>query len=147
MPKFRKKPVVIEAMQFTGNNAIPADISLWMAGETIETECIDGKLCLMIETLEGRMAASPGDWVIRGVAGEFYPCKPGIFAATYEPVEDDEAGAIDADLVEPQASAPPIDHEVFHCPGDILCEYCDRIAQYHDGAASKPDDEAEGLQL
>ena len=42
---------------------------------------------LLIGTLEGTMAAAPGDWVIKGVAGEFYPCKPDIFEATYEPVE------------------------------------------------------------
>jgi hypothetical protein len=42
---------------------------------------------LIISTLEGDLRASPGDWIIRGVKGEFYPCKPDIFAATYEPVE------------------------------------------------------------
>ena len=172
MPKFRKKPVVIEAVQWFKNGDHPEDNCVPIQPSEGDTELFysegrivryyrnpddDGKrLCQhcqktmhehgWIDTLEGGHNVCPGDWIIRGVAGEFYPCKAAIFAATYEPVEDDEAGAIDADLVEPQASAPPIDHEVFHCPGDVLCEYCDRIAQYHDGAASKPDDEAEGSQ-
>lgn len=83
MPKFRKKPVVIEAVQWTGNNAneindfVPAKDSLWMAGMDF--------MALSIMTLEGKMHASKGDWIIKGVKGEFYPCKPDIFAATYDP--------------------------------------------------------------
>lgn len=67
MPRFRKKPVVIEAEQHLG--AFP----------------------LKIPTLEGTMIANPGDWIITGVKGERYPCKPDIFEATYEPVEGDDA--------------------------------------------------------
>lgn len=61
--KFRKKPVVIEAVQLTRK--------------------------LVIETLEGKMVGEPGDWLITGVAGEMYPCKDKIFKQTYEPVVED----------------------------------------------------------
>lgn len=77
--KFRKKPAVIEAMQWNGP---PDDAALEkFAGHfaSIGAE-------VYITTLEGSMRVSPGDWVIRGVKGEFYPCKPDIFEATYEKV-------------------------------------------------------------
>lgn len=83
MPKFRKKPVVIEAMRFDVLNA--NEIIRWSNVACIKTHC-EGVPALAIETLEGTMIAQKGDWIIRGVAGEFYPCKPEIFAATYEPV-------------------------------------------------------------
>jgi hypothetical protein len=96
MPKFRKKPVVIEAMQFDGSWEGAQPILQWIedhklldqAGPTW-SDSRDGQSepLLYIHTLEGTMAAGPGDWVIRGVAGEFYPCKPDIFGATYEPAE------------------------------------------------------------
>jgi hypothetical protein len=82
--KYRKKPVVIEAMQFTGENA-PA-----MADFVVGVHAAFGRDKIIISTLEGDMEASPGDWIIKGVKGEFYPCKPDIFDATYDPVIDDE---------------------------------------------------------
>lgn len=83
MAKFRKKPVVIEAEIYTGKNA--TDILKWMFPDIEEdAEAND----LTIKTLEGDLHASPGDWIIKGVKGEFYPCKPDIFEATYEPVEE-----------------------------------------------------------
>jgi hypothetical protein len=81
--KYRKKPVVIEAIQYTGSNA--NEVLKW-ASLAYLIEKAGG---IEIETLEGVMRASPGDWVIRGVRGELYPCKPDIFEATYERVEDD----------------------------------------------------------
>ncbi len=78
MTKFRKKPVVIEAVRFDGNFD---EIELFVGGDS---EFRDGEL--VIATLEGAMRASPGDWIIRGVQGELYPCKPEIFAETYEQV-------------------------------------------------------------
>lgn len=79
MKKFRKKPVVIEAVQFDGT-------LLSLAGMAIpEVSQVLGSRTAQIPTLEGVMTAEPGDWIIRGVKGEFYPCKPDIFAATYEP--------------------------------------------------------------
>jgi hypothetical protein len=84
--KFRKKPVVIEAMLFDGMNIVAVCQWLLSHGQQFEPG-IDG---IGIVTLEGTMLAQSGDWIIRGVAGEFYPCKPGIFADTYEKVDDDE---------------------------------------------------------
>lgn len=81
MPKYRKKPVVIEAVQYRGGEQpceLAADVA---AGRVRYPE--DGTM--LIDTLEGSMIANPGDWIIRGVKGELYPCKPDIFAATYEP--------------------------------------------------------------
>jgi len=84
--KFRKKPVTIEAEQFTDENKD-------RCFNFVRCNCVadrdgNGLPTLRIQTLEGEMTASLGDWIIRGVKGEFYPCKPDIFAATYEPAED-----------------------------------------------------------
>lgn len=78
MPKFRKKPVVIEAIQFTRGNF--DELEAFVGGDA---EFRDGEL--VIATLEGPLRASPNDWIIKGVKGEFYPCKPDIFEQTYEP--------------------------------------------------------------
>lgn len=84
MAKYRKKPVVIEAIQWTGDNK--NDISNELGGDTGDYYFTpDGEL--FIHTLEGIMKASVGDYIIKGVKGEFYPCKPDIFEATYEKVE------------------------------------------------------------
>ncbi len=85
MPKYRKKPVVIEAVQYDGHNA--TEIVLWAKSSVITEDFLGG---IEIPTLEGVMRADVGDWVIRGVKGEFYPCKPDIFEATYEPAGGDE---------------------------------------------------------
>lgn len=82
--KFRKKPVVVEAVQFTGHN--DAEIKVFCP---IIKDPISLSPRLMIPTMEGDMLVSVGDWVIRGVKGEFYPCKPDIFAASYDKLEDD----------------------------------------------------------
>ena len=84
MPKFRKKPVVIEAVKWTGEN--------YEEMVDFENPSGIGKIglqgdCLTILTLEGIHKANPGDWIIKGIKGEFYPCKPDIFKATYEPVD------------------------------------------------------------
>lgn len=87
--KFRKKPVVIEAFQVHPDDGhtrqLPPNwfIEAMLAKKIVP---IDGSEGLNIETLEGTMRAEVGDWVIQGVKGEVYPCKPDIFAATYEPV-------------------------------------------------------------
>ena len=78
--RFRKKPVEIEAIQWTGGNA--DEIELFV-GDSYET-WLPTTEQIEIRTLEGPITASRGDWVIKGVQGEFYPCKPDIFAATYE---------------------------------------------------------------
>jgi hypothetical protein len=80
MTKFRKKPVVIEAVQYHGNVfALPDEFH----GAIILFR--DGGSCF-IETLEGMHECRVNDWIIKGVAGEYYPCKPDIFEATYERV-------------------------------------------------------------
>jgi hypothetical protein len=85
MSLYRKKPVVIEAVQFDGTYAT-ADAA--MALNPIAISCTESlPMKLSISTLEGTMIANPGDYVIRGVKGEVYPCKPDIFAATYEPAQ------------------------------------------------------------
>jgi hypothetical protein len=87
--KFRKKPVVIEAVQFGGSSTQAGAIKKWMEGGEYSDPPIRTRdfRSLDIQTMEGVMIASPGDWIIKGVAGEFYPCKPDIFAQTYEPAE------------------------------------------------------------
>lgn len=80
--RFRKKPVEIEAVQFDGDNAIA--IARWIGAEGVSTGVRGDRL--VIVTLEGDMNASLGDWIIKGVQGEFYPCKPDIFEQTYEAV-------------------------------------------------------------
>lgn len=85
MAQFRKKPVVIDAMQYTGASGSEADVEFFV-GASLELRAVGGVLCPIIPTLEGGHIASPGDWIIRGVKGEHYPCKPDIFAATYDPV-------------------------------------------------------------
>lgn len=82
--KFRKKPVVIEAVQYSGRNA--EECCKFMGTALPETDASQVGCPMHIHTLEGTMLASPGDWIIRGVKGECYPCKPDIFAATYEPL-------------------------------------------------------------
>lgn len=81
MAKYRKKPVVIEAIQWTGDNFTEVSNFLPKSGWTFD----EG---IYIETLEGIMCADKGDYIICGVNGEYYPCKPDIFEKTYEKVED-----------------------------------------------------------
>lgn len=82
MAKYRKKPVVIEAVQFDGSYESAARIVDWSGGGCSAT---NGDGTLTVATSEGAMKASPNDWIIKGVKGEFYPCKPNVFEATYEP--------------------------------------------------------------
>ncbi len=84
MGKYRKKPVVIDAVQWNGQDDFGAVVAL--GGDPARRVFTTGNF-LNIETLEGMMLANPGDWIIRGVKGELYPCKDDIFRATYEPVE------------------------------------------------------------
>jgi hypothetical protein len=88
MPKFRKKPVVIEAEQWFPGKEIAGVVMKQPIIGGRGHGAIAGPTQPYIETLEGDMAVSPGDWVITGVAGEKYPCKDSIFQATYEPAED-----------------------------------------------------------
>lgn len=97
MSKFRKKPVVIDAFQL--GSVELQDPWGWTPPDWLREKLADGTveafdkpaqsdwMFLRIKTLEGDMEASPGDWIIQGVKGELYPCKPDIFAATYEPMQ------------------------------------------------------------
>lgn len=87
MPRFRKKPVEIEAWQLTRETL--GDVMKWCGGRYWSRPPMRAVTGLTIPTLEGDLQASYGDWIIRGVNGEFYPCKPDIFEATYDPVEVD----------------------------------------------------------
>ena len=85
MAKYRKKPVVIDAVQWDGKSDIPNTF----VGERYEVDweyVAQGSSDIFIHTLEGKMLCRVGDWIIKGVAGEFYPCKPDIFEKTYEKV-------------------------------------------------------------
>lgn len=90
MPKFRKKPVEVEAFNWSGpwQSAIAPD---WLQEAFAKNggagSAYQESGGVNIITLEGAMHANNGDWIIRGVKGEIYPCKPDIFTATYEPVE------------------------------------------------------------
>ena len=84
MKQYRKKPVVIEAVQFTDKSKDRC--RNYIAGSYPGFD-EGGKPKLIIQTLEGDMVANLGDWIIKGVKGEFYPCKPDIFEMTYEAVD------------------------------------------------------------
>ena len=105
MKRYRKRPVEVEAVRFDGTPESGDAIISWANDPGVksvefhpflaDTFRGDPKVYvahpdpyMRIETLEGTMVASVGDWVIRGVKGEYYPCKPDIFEATYEPVEE-----------------------------------------------------------
>lgn len=88
--KFRKKPVVVGAVQFSGTNHAEVFAFCPIArNDADDPESVSNRL--WIPTLEGGHVASPGDWIIKGVKGEFYPCKPDIFDATYEPATSSRA--------------------------------------------------------
>lgn len=85
MKKYRKKPVVVEAQKYIGSKQrvrafVPDGIITWEIENDYEI--------LYIKTLEGNMRVSIGDYIIKGVAGEYYPCKPDIFEKTYQEIEE-----------------------------------------------------------
>lgn len=86
MNKYRKKPVEIEAIQFNGTSMSLEKISIWSDKKVWGNFSSYGEFLgtLSINTLEGIMTASPKDYIIKGVKGEYYPCKPDIFEITYE---------------------------------------------------------------
>jgi hypothetical protein len=88
MAQYRKKPVVIEAVQYDGNFRCLDVFSINEVSHFIIGTDDTGSPCLKIPTLEGVMIASKGDYIIRGVQGEYYPCKPDIFEMTYELVTE-----------------------------------------------------------
>jgi hypothetical protein len=84
--KYRKKPVVIEAVQFKRSNSTEIINFTENKASIHIPRCIDGVAKCFIDTLEGKMTAIENDYIIKGVHGEFYPCKPDIFDETYDAV-------------------------------------------------------------
>ena len=137
--KYKKRPVLIDAFQWTGG-AEQRDDPEW-AIEALQQGVIffdlsgSAAVTLKIRTLEGEMTAQPGDWIIRGVKGELYPCKPNIFEATY-----DEA----FETISPEAIAQM--DAVLHpngrctCYGEGTCDWCKRTEA--NIAAMTPDERA-----
>ena len=122
--RFRKKPVEINAIQFNGtrNNVLEIIEGL----DAIRTTWYydEDKQTLAIVTLEGNMVADKGDWIIKGVKGEFYPCKPDIFELTYEKVVDNKIKNeyFNGENIPLVANFQPpldftIDEEGLYCPG------------------------------
>jgi hypothetical protein len=85
MTRFRKKPVEVEAWQVGSRLAAPSWLTSALEERTVRV-CPHHLDHVLIDTLEGTMRASPGDWIIRGVRGELYPCRTDIFAETYDPL-------------------------------------------------------------
>lgn len=86
---FRKLPIIVKAAFYDGSRESAADIITWTEGAATLTITND----LAIPTLEGTMTCGVGDWVIQGVSGEFYPCKPGVFSETYVELNGDSVPA------------------------------------------------------
>lgn len=82
MKKFRKRPVVIEAQQWFKQG----DLEVVTVVPEYLSQVTNREVCGWVDTLEGGHIVTPGDWIIKGIAGEFYPCKPDIFENTYEEV-------------------------------------------------------------
>lgn len=89
--KYRKKPVVIEAVQFKDDIKSLIELSTLMNGYVKVDYTDPNHPVVKISTLEGTLNAQVGDYIVRGINGEFYPVKPDIFEATYEPIEEEEA--------------------------------------------------------
>mgnify|MGYP000291860444 CR=1 FL=1 len=87
--KYRKKPVVIEAVLYDGEESFHESVLPFLMAGRINCKH-HAESGVVIPTLEGDMLAAPGDYIIKGIKGEFYPCKPDIFEATYEEVIDEE---------------------------------------------------------
>jgi hypothetical protein len=116
--KYRKKPVVIQAVRWTPADLVHAGEMIgWLLGNGAQFHHPSGtgdSTTLAIQTLEGEMTAQSGDWIIRGVKGEFYPCKPDIFEATYDPASPPPA---------PEAVEVPPDGAIIAragCDGGVL---------------------------
>lgn len=85
--KYIKKPIVIEAMVFEDNTGCLTELSDFMGDKEVRVSYREETPKLLIETLEGTMSANEGDYILKGISGEFYPCKPDIFNNTYEEVK------------------------------------------------------------
>jgi hypothetical protein len=132
--RFRKKPVVINAHRYeTGEEGWKA-LMRWLESLGLEGEDSDGSdgspgmwladdyPSLIIDTLEGEMRADKGDWIIQGVKGEFYPCKPDIFDATYEPADQPTEPAVDLEGLRERVRELEDEREIASEEGCDECE-------------------------
>lgn len=87
MARYRKKPIVIEAIQFIDGTDEIIELQKFMGGKQIRISYKEDKAKFIIDTLEGKYEATEGDYIIKGIKGEFYPCKPDIFEKSYDLVE------------------------------------------------------------
>lgn len=95
----KKKPVTVQAMQFIDDAGCVLALKEWMRADPLVVDYADGEPRLKVHTLEGDMYADEGDYIIRGINGEYYPCKPGIFFKTYS-VESVKDYYYDEEMVE-----------------------------------------------
>lgn len=86
MPFAQKKPIIIEYVQYRGFEDNAEEVELFLGDDFVSH--LPSLNQILVTTLEGELAASPGDYIIRGVNGEHYPCKPDIFVKTYDTLED-----------------------------------------------------------
>ncbi|MGW7688830.1 hypothetical protein ACWGMA_08040 [Streptomyces asiaticus] len=131
MARYRKKPVEVEAIRWDGTDAEATRIIDWIlgSGSTANYICSNPDRCsethgdtphvIAIRTLEGTMNADIGDWIIRGVKGEFYPCKPDIFAATYEAATPCRASSSAPNALGIERCALPAGHRGRHADGNL----------------------------
>lgn len=137
MPMFTKKPVTIEAVQYTGDNLrVILDFigkhrkfNEWFdSWDEYERHVHSDGMKLKIFTLEGVMEAVPGDWIIKGVKGEFYPCKPDIFAATYDTRDDVKEAEKRAEYLRGLEDAAKVAENF---GADQMCVKCDHPRSNH----------------
>lgn len=134
--KFRKKPVVIEAVQWVGD---PGEMPVPPApSEVLRQRSLLDLPWWEIKTIEGWLKLTPGDWIITGVKGERYPCKPDIFAMTYEPENMPPAGPSGGKKFDAWTLYAEVFHELF--PGQphnltlspaAIAEFADRVMRLH----------------
>lgn len=96
--KYVKKPTVIEAVKWDGEKV--SELPDWLSQALESNEIVHCGSELLINTLEGLMKALPGDYIIRGIKGEIYPCKPDIFSSTYRQVQEDKTSMCFGDAIE-----------------------------------------------
>lgn len=133
MPRYRKKPVVIEAMQLTKKNV--TEVMTWVGEDaTAVAQTFDEGI--NISTKEGVMLARYGDYIIRGVHGEHYPCKPDIFEQTYESMEETwEVTRANAEEIVRRLRA--LDFSAWHNTEAKRVEYADNLADFRNGQVSR----------
>ena len=105
--KYRKKPISVEAMQFTGVVTPELEEFLGEGNWTkLPGQYVGATVRIEVRTLEGWLMARPGDYIIKGVKGEVYPCKPNVFAATYERVGAESADELEREIIKAATTAP-----------------------------------------